>query len=727
MNTIRVRIPCRRFTVRVTMSRADGMTTFEEYALRMLAAGVTTVESLAAALALDRNVVLDTCVDLLRAGYIAVTVDGTIQVAQAVLDEMGDPRVARPAWASKFSAATTPAPAEYDLLQDLVSGAVFPSAAGMNAGGESLLAPEDTRLGEITSVQKPVLLEATAGLMRRLGGGRRSSSLSVAARKGLRVSDVVIVGAAVSGAPPLTGPASIVVDVAGRPAIDDSARPSLTIVGPSTLSGSIRRRIALRLMSMWEEGIARERAQFFPRLQQRILSAALKTEPREAGRFLDPRRAVDDLNAALPRMRQADAGNEQEVLDVHAELSVLERTATADLDEARTLQATVEPVVGAAEHRAWLLRALREATHQVVLMSPWVGQLGRSEEIRDAFIDAVDRGIRIHLIWGVDRAASFDAEFGPVGTDLAALLAPREQRIGGLFLSRRSAGSHAKLIACDLSWALVSSCNVLNTSPGRSELELGALVSAPNGGPLLESPGGDSSANWSPADCRRLAASAVCSIVHWAAKMVPDFELRRAVVDDPALDGTRILTEAIELDGAIEPPGDVALWRSMFEQRAGALAKRAQSLGTVVLPVLDGEHREYLIDALRCAQRRVVIASKDLGVGILGRSVSELVLAARERGVEVTIFHTEFADWSDELEQRAIRLRDAGAVIDRRLVHAKVLVCDDWTIVSSYNFLSFAGYYDQHSRARHELGVRVLSSDVADRVVAILADAPAHH
>jgi hypothetical protein len=83
--------------------------------------------------------------------------------------------------------------------------------------------------------------------------------------------------------------------------------------------------------------------------------------------------------------------------------------------------------------------------------------------------------VRIHLLWGVDRAAAFEQERGPASRDLIQLLAPGEQRVGGLFVSTRAAGIHAKLISCDLRWAVVTSCNVLNASPDRKELEIGIL------------------------------------------------------------------------------------------------------------------------------------------------------------------------------------------------------------------------------------------------------------
>ena len=97
---------------------------------------------------------------------------------------------------------------------------------------------------------------------------------------------------------------------------------------------------------------------------------------------------------------------------------------------------------------------------------------------------------------------------------------------------------------------------------------------------------------------------------------------------------------------------------------------------------------------------------------------------ARNRGVEVTIVHRGRSEWNAELASSQAELAEAGVRFVERDIHAKILVCDDWAVVTSYNFLSFVGYYDEFRRARHELGLRILDRGLADELAKILLDAP---
>jgi phosphatidylserine/phosphatidylglycerophosphate/cardiolipin synthase-like enzyme len=293
--------------------------------------------------------------------------------------------------------------------------------------------------------------------------------------------------------------------------------------------------------------------------------------------------------------------------------------------------------------------------------------------------------------------------------------------VGGLFVSTRAAGIHAKLISCDLRWAVVTSCNVLNASPDRKELEIGILVQEPAGGstsgPALPASG---NALWSAADDRPTAALALSGVLDWIRGIMPDFRFRPVLVSDPALDGRRLASPALEVGGEVAPPGNIGIWQGTFERRAKELDERRKKLGALAHVVTDGQHRELLHTALRTARVRIAISSRDLGAGLLGQATWELVLEAVRRGVEVEVFHARRAEWSGDLDTRKQALAAAGVVFHERNVHAKILVCDDWAIVSSYNFLSMLGYYDAQHRTRHELGVRVLAMEVADQLVRLL-------
>ncbi len=265
-------------------------------------------------------------------------------------------------------------------------------------------------------------------------------------------------------------------------------------------------------------------------------------------------------------------------------------------------------------------------------------------------------------------------------------------------MAPRPAGVHAKLIVCDTEWAVVSSCNVLNSSENRREFELGVKIRPLQDAAACSPVDENSAATWSAADHRSLAAAAVCECLRFARSILPDYILRALISDDPTLDGRRLLAPPVEIGGEIESPDYPAIWLATLRRRAEAVKERIERLSSLAQPVIDGQHREFFVSALQTACRRIVVSSKDLGIGLLGGTVADLVLEARGRGVEVKVVHAGHADWSDELQRRKDELEQAGVTFLVRDVHAKVLVCDDWVIVSSFNFLSFAGYYDMHRR-----------------------------
>jgi phosphatidylserine/phosphatidylglycerophosphate/cardiolipin synthase-like enzyme len=141
----------------------------------------------------------------------------------------------------------------------------------------------------------------------------------------------------------------------------------------------------------------------------------------------------------------------------------------------------------------------------------------------------------------------------------------------------------------------------------------------------------------------------------------------------------------------------------------------------IALPVRDVEHRHLLLHALASASQRVVVASPELGVGALGAHMVDALKAARSRGVTVTlVFAEERIRDAIRFSDRRRELEAAGVSLCKLDTHAKLLVCDDWAVVTSFNFLSFEGYYDNDRRARHEFGIRVLDGTVADNLVELL-------
>lgn len=750
MKTIAVAIPCRPFKVQVHLGPDDGLSLIEQFALRAIAAGMATEAALRQTLDLHPRVCLDMCVDLLRAGFISLgRPSGTLLLSDLVRREMGDPGQPNEGWARRLATSRPPEPREYFLLQELVSGEVFPAQRDAADAPFVLYAPENDRLPLIEEIPKAQLMVAVAGALRTrytssesdeagLNSAERMIASSILRQ---RILDVTVHGAGATG-DTAAGNAlrkRAVVELRALPPAQEDDAPDLRVIGPATLPASVRRSIAMGLRQLWDRGIAREKSQFFGRLS---LDEADRAQDERQG-SLHPTARVLELERELSAMAAPETLNVEQLRQQHARLFSLERSAAEEVATGASYRADAQLISGAAAHHELLFRALREASQQVVLAGPWLGQLERNEQLRMSILDAVTRGVRVHLLWGVDHQAQAEQQLSAPLLELMALTAPDGTRPGALYVPRQSCAVHAKLIVCDMSWALVTSCNFLNSGPERSALELGVrlALSARRQG-QEEGSGGEAELH----DDRAETPRALHAILGWVRMLLPDFQLQRVLNEDPTLFGRRPAVTPVPIGSPIEPPSQEApavqgalgkslapgrfqtislkLWHDAWGKRVTELKTELGRLKGAVIPTFDAEHRQLLLEAITSATQRLVLSSKMLGSGVLGAVPFQELLKAIQRGVSVTMVFSDEWDGGGEYGERRAKLEEAGARFLSRDVHAKVLVCDDWAIVSSFNFLSFEGYYDNERRARHELGVRILDPGFAGKFISQLESAP---
>ena len=720
MNIIPVAIPCRAFSVKFHLGSGEGLSPIEQFALRTIAAGAQDVTRLREALNLHPRVAVDLCVDLLRVGHVRLDREtGTLMLDEAVQRAMGDPASPTKDWAQSLSTARAPEAREVTLYQELVSGAVFSTPSGGLGGPFKQVAPENERVPAVTEIPKAQLMSVVAGVLRtRYSGGEAQEKLSsgeemmAASILGQRVTDVTVHGADLGER---TGEVSrqvrLVVQLRARKGADPES-PDFQVVGPAALPLSVRRSIASGLRHLWDRGVARSDMQFFHRLPFEK-DVANVSQPLS---LLEPVRTFEELERLFARLQEAETLAPEEALRLHEELTEREREATEQIHEGLTYATRARLLVGAAEQDKLILQALNEeAESQVVLVCPWTRRLER-QDMQMAIINAVSRGVRVHLLWGVEN--NRQEELPPGIQKLLALTAPSENRTGGLFVSERPAAIHAKLAICDMRWALVTSWNFLNSEPVRRQQELGVLLEAP------QTP----AQSGSEADERPLASRLVTTLISWARGRIPDFRLQRVISEDPTLFGSRPSLPPVSIGREIGAPREAEqsrkIWRAEWERRVAVLKEELKQVRDVVTPVSDAEHRMLLLNALETARERLVITSKALGVGVLGQIPMKALRETLGRGVKVTLVFSEERDTTGEFGPRRAELESLGVKLLVRDIHSKVLVCDDWSLVSSFNFLSFEGYYGSSGNTRHELGVRFLERMMADQLVKAIESAP---
>jgi phosphatidylserine/phosphatidylglycerophosphate/cardiolipin synthase-like enzyme len=686
-------LPCRRFDVLVTYHAFDGLTPLEANALRAIAAGARSVDMLVEHLGTPQRLVLDVCIDLLGAGAIEIDGEGALVASPTTLKRMGGWQSPKAGWEASFATSSAPPPDVVALMQEMVSGEVFraiPRQSDFRGGLHQL--PIDPDLPPLDTIGRTELLAAVLARPIRLAGSGPAADADDFRPRRARIGEVRMRRPDIGSDP--TQPAlptsiqRIQVDLVGM-VIEEDMAPRLAVLGPDTVPAVVRQRVGSRLAALWDRGCGRGPGQIFD---------ILRFEASEAEAFGVraelPEVAVDRLQTAIDAVEGVGG-----VAD-HEHFIALERDAGAAVLRAVGAGAGAALVDGAAAHHDALREALETAKEQVVVACPWVRRL-EDPAVRAMFRSALKRepGLRIVVVWGISADE-------PVPTGLALLRDELAPEHGARFcFADRAARSHAKAIVCDHSWAIVTSSNFLSSGPDRATSELGVRLSSPP--PRLDP---------DPADTRGVSSHPITEILRWAkaALTVPDYRVARELVDSPVLFGLATAGRRVAEAPPILPPDSIALaqklWRAEWMNR---IAEFRQELGRArpyAIPVDSASHRDLMFDAIATARHRVSIESPSVSAAATSAPFVEAVLEARERGVEITLRFAKREAAGPEGDARWARLVSSGVRMVEADTHAKVLVCDDWIIVTSFNFLSFEG------RRRRELGVQVVDSALADTV-----------
>lgn len=129
------------------------------------------------------------------------------------------------------------------------------------------------------------------------------------------------------------------------------------------------------------------------------------------------------------------------------------------------------------------------------------------------------------------------------------------------------------------------------------------------------------------------------------------------------------------------------------------------------------EHRPLLIDALQSSQTSVVIISPWIKAQSMDTDVLELIRAAVNRGVKITIGYgisnktDSDSDVINQLENIKRKSKGNLVLIAANNTHEKVLIKDDeYIVITSFNWMSFRGNVDWGFR--RETGIYLESKDI---------------
>jgi hypothetical protein len=418
--------------------------------------------------------------------------------------------------------------------------------------------------------------------------------------------------------------------------------------------------------------------------------------------------AGEPLEWAVERLRQAcdalDGAVAEDVLHIHDECVTAVEAARLLLGAAASAAPVIEVVRGSGGFIASVRHAIQTARKQLVLVCPFVEWEG-FETFQEDLIEAVQvRRVRLFVLWSSPQGEDINDRFARGLMQLRG-----SQHAATVLRSSRSANLHAKVIIRDADFAAVGSANFLGGVGGAAELGVTARSTvAGEPSPL------------------------VAKMLEWIWARMPDQSMRSAVeipeIAVPEVRLPEIPDRPVMIGGLARDQRDtsglISLHRIAWRDLLSRVEEHARELAPNCEAIVDEDHRQLLMRAIREARWRLLVSSDRLGDTGLDPSVERALRERLQEGLPVALVWRReregayAAALTIRLEELAAEFPSALSLVNARN-HAKVLLWDDQVVISSFNFLSFRGSYEgaRGRRPWGELGVRVNQPDVADRAV----------
>ncbi|MFE0805920.1 hypothetical protein ACFW34_00285 [Streptomyces sp. NPDC058848] len=702
MNSVTtIYVPCDVVRVNVKMDYGDTLSPVEELVLRAIHAGLDDVRQLVEHLHLGSRLVRDLVYDLWRQGYLtANTAESTVAVSRSVAQCLRDGDLKRLRGAESVQETR-------DLMIEKLTLRVLPASGWSKVPNSRFAVPLDGLRVSLSEAPEAHILQALRESLRRDERRRQApadgSSTPAIAPRARHIHSYRIPPPGLRSA---TGRRWIDVKVASH--WDDDGECLTVTVVDDRIPAELREGASQRLTQL---AVERPRDPVFVELRRQAQTTL--AEPPTAPK------ALDRLARRVAQAPDIPAGQRrawhQELADDARQLDGLLRSRVEREIEVR--------LVDTADQARTLDDLVREARHQLVVVSPWIRYraLGRHLEALNA---AVKRGVTLVLVWGPGADSEYDDTFDDQTRNALEDLARSSggEVLRQVVLPRTSSRTHAKLVVADHHTAFVTSRNPLSSDGSRAEL--GVELTARDG----------------------IGETVIRELLDWVRTAVPSYEHSRTVrtrpLDKPAVPTPGGADRQAPPPLAIEPPDDdssaetaVRLWAGDWQAH---VAHCREFLGGRVLPsvrpVTDSAHRTLLRTALVRSRYQLVIASGGLSDEAVDQAFLTDLRECLERGVRVTLVHPgppEKVRARDHWQRAHAELTALSEVFPDLLSvkglgnnHAKVLVWDDEAVVGSFNYLSFEGRYGRR-RQSSELSVRLTGQAVADAVARALGAVPA--
>lgn len=671
-------------TARLTLAPMDSAGALETTVLEAIAAGAELPSYLADVLGFAPSLVIDVLGDLWRADRITVHLGAEFETLALTGEGQEALKKAREGRAVESTARTS---MTEEILVERLTGRVLPlhhARRRVPAEERDLVVPalpEDfgrasVAPGELTAALASSLANQSDGSADQYGDQR-----IVAASLQPQMLDI---------AAPRR---HVAVKVSAHIATSDDI--TITVVDEHLSLG--QRALAARRL----QGILDRQPQ--SRFANRVRHLATRVPPEAQG--------VEPVMARLERlvhsMADCPADERQQVHDQAAQLA---HQVAAFAYGLASYETCVQLVSTTAEHRAVIEQLIDSAERQVVIAVPWVRNRGL-ERIRSSLVAAVERGVQVVLLWGIEgHSKGLDRDEAGWLDAFTAQIARTGVEGRVLYSRRRAARSHAKVVIADDRRMLVTSKNFLSTS---DHTEAGVLLSAVGNRP----------------------SPVIEAALQYVYDKAPDPRIAFGLHRTRAAFGERTELDQLPLPlprlssmllHETTPTEMVRAWASAWADAVPRVRQLLDRPYPTVEPVADLQHRGVLRNALTDGQSRVLMTSDKAADQALS---ADVVALAKQRAAAGLRVYLRYREATAEAKREFDSMRTPGesakiSVTQSSTMHAKIALADDRVLIGSFNPLSVDADL-RRRRSTGEFGVTIHSGEVADEVWQMFTGEPA--
>lgn len=674
-------VPCETFAVRVLMTPSETMTPLEQLVVRALHSGLRSIEELDDWFAMGRRPLIRLALDLLAQSKVTFNFGtGEIRLVPSMVKAIEANKLGQVEGLERTSVPVM-------LMRDLLTGTVLAQRAIPATRRGKRVRPELSPNSNAT-IPAEDLMRAVRGHVRRPRAlGERP----------LYVLDVTIdrsYGGAGKGR--LRD-----LELEVRPQLDTATnRLSILIESPDDLPW--RTRVALE-KKLTELANTETQLDVFKNLRD---NAVMREELSESGLYAQ----VAELQSLAARLTSAQAGTEA------TWQRNLQRAAAA-VEGMIVEQGSVPIRAGFIFDRQRQVEAIREmigsARRQVIITCPFVHSPAVSQ-FREVIEAIVANGRQLFFLLGRDDSLEIDTA---AANWLHSLKSANEDLV---FFSRQSSRCNARFVAVDGNDVLITSYQFLSKMPGQL-IEFGVRLTATD--------------TQQVEGLLRPALPVVADLLQVAKEIYPEHRDAVFIAEWPRGTGKPngdassnaqlpVLPSSDNLDEQSYETQRLALWKRDWERYAARLASTAAQLAATYHLVRNADHRQLLYRALRDSERRVILVCETLSVQPLDRLFIDTLEECLRRGVRVSFVYgqsdTEAAAKLDSVAASLLGSFEhiAASAPGQRIVAGNMLVCDDWALITSFNFLGRSASYvgpDRH-RAQTELGILIDGAGLVGRL-----------